>query len=65
MVHQCLIQPMINVWAGSVADEQHKTHPWAVTLEYILASRRTHDLRNLLRKIAPNIRIFYMEEDKL
>lgn len=62
MVHQCLIQPMINVWAGSVTDEQLKTHPWAATLEYILANRRTHDLRNLLRKIAPNIRMFYMEE---
>ncbi len=62
MVHQCLIQPMINVWAGGVTDEQLKTHPWAATLEYILANRKTNDLRNLLQKIAPNIRMFYMEE---
>jgi len=62
LVHQSLIQPMINVWAGGVTDEQLKTHPWAATIEYILANRRNSDIRGILRKIAPNIRMFYMEE---
>lgn len=39
-----------------------KTHPWAATMEYILANRRNRDIRSILRKIAPNIRMFYMED---
>lgn len=62
LVNQCLIQPMINIWAGNVSDEQLKNHPWAATVEYILAHRRSRNIRNILRKIAPNIRMFYMEE---
>jgi len=53
---------MINVWAGDVTDEQLKTHPWAATIEYIMINRRNSDLRGILRKIAPNIRLFYLEE---
>ena len=62
LIHQCLIQPMINVWAGDVTEEQLKTHPWAATLEYIMINRRNSDLRSIVRNIAPNIRMFYLEE---
>ncbi len=62
IVHQCLIQPMINVWAGDITDEQLKTNPWAATVEYIMINRRTSDLRAVLRKIAPNMRMFYLEK---
>lgn len=62
LVNQCLTEPMINIWAGSLTDEQLKTHPWAATLEYIMHHRRTQDLRSVFRAIAPNVRMFYMEE---
>ncbi len=62
LIHQCLIKPMINVWAGDVTDEQLKTHPWAATIEYIMVNRKNSDLRSILRKVAPNIRMFYMAE---
>lgn len=62
LIHQCIIQPMINIWAGDVTDEQLKTHPWAATLEFIMTNRLNHDLRGILRRIASNIRMFYLEE---
>lgn len=65
LVNQCLTQPMINVWAGDISAEQLKTHPWAATLEYIMHHRRDTDVRPVLKAIAPNIRMFYMEEQKL
>ena len=61
LINQCLIQPMINIWAGDITDEQLKTHPWAATLEYIMHNRRAQDLRSVLHAIAPNIRMFYIE----
>ena len=36
--------------------------PWAATIEYIMINRRNSDLRGILTKIAPNIRLFYLEE---
>ena len=33
LIDQCLIQPMINVWAGDITDGQLKTHPWAAALD--------------------------------
>src|SRR3990167_1116133 len=62
LIHQCLIQPMVNIWAGDITDEQLKSHPWAATIEFVLSNRRNSDLRSILRKIAPNVRMFYMEE---
>ena len=62
LIHQCLIQPMINVWAGAITDEQLKDHPWAATLEFIMSNRKNPDLREVVRKIAPNIRLFYLED---
>ena len=61
MIHQCLIQPMINVWAGDITKEQLKEHPWAATLEFIMKNRKNPDLRGVVREISPNIRLFYME----
>ena len=61
MIHQCLIQPMINIWAGDVTKEQLKEHPWAATLEFIMKNRKNPDLRGVVREISPNIRLFYME----
>lgn len=60
IVHQSLIQPMTNIWAGAITEEQLETHPWASTLEYIMHHRRTSDIRHVLRTIAPNVRMFYM-----
>lgn len=60
-VNRCLIDPMINVWAGDVSEKQLKTHPWAATVEYIMAQRRTNDLRALFKALAPNIKLFYIE----
>ena len=62
LIHQCLIQPMINIWAGDVTEEQLKNHPWAATLEFIMDNRKNNDLRYVVRTIAPNIRLFYLEE---
>lgn len=62
LIHQCLIQPMINVWAGDVTEEQLKNHPWAATLEFIMINRKNNNLRDIVKKIAPNIRLFYLEE---
>ena len=61
MIHQCLIQPMINIWAGDITKEQLKEHPWAATLEFIMKNRKNPDLRGVVREISPNIRLFYME----
>jgi len=60
IVNQSLIQPMTNIWAGDLTDEQLKTHPWAGTLEYIMHHRRTRDIRRVLKAIASNVRMFYM-----
>src|SRR3990167_6221307 len=60
VVHQSLIQPMINIWAGAITEEQLEAHPWASTLEYIMHHRRDPDIRPILRAIAPNVRMFYM-----
>jgi predicted transposase/invertase (TIGR01784 family) len=60
IVNQSLIQPMINIWAGAITEEQLKTHPWASTLEYIMHHRKDPDIRPVLRTIAPNVRMFYM-----
>ena len=62
LINQSLTRPMINVWAGDVNEDQLKNHPWAATLEYIMANRRKRDLRKILRNIAPNIRLFYLEK---
>jgi len=61
-VNQSLTQPMINVWAGDVSEKQLESHPWAGTLEYIMHHRRTRDIRRVLKAIASNIRMFYLEE---
>ena len=61
MIHQCLIQPMINIWAGDITREQLKEHPWAATFEFIMKNRKNPDLRGVVREISPNIRLFYME----
>ena len=61
IVNQCLTQPMINVWAGNITADQLKTHPWAATLEFIMHHRRDTDVRPVLKAIAPNIRMFYLE----
>ena len=65
LVNQSLIQPMINVWAGNISEEQLKSHPWAATLEYIMHHRRALDVRPVLKAIAPNIRMFYLEGQTL
>lgn len=45
--------------------KQLETHPWAGTLEYIMHHRRNSDIRSVLKAIAPNIRMFYLEGKNL
>lgn len=53
-INQCLTEPMLNIWAGDLSEEQLKTHPWAAIIEFIMMNRKTNDLRTVLKKIAPN-----------